>query len=60
MEIKMNYRIAVIASFLAFLLMPGWMSAQSHVVSGVVRDAQTQEPVIGAAVLVKGTMNGVI
>ncbi|NLO00124.1 MAG: TonB-dependent receptor plug domain-containing protein [Bacteroidales bacterium] len=56
----MNYRIAVIASFLAFLLMPGWMSAQSHVVSGVVRDAQTQEPVIGAAVLVKGTMNGVI
>jgi TonB-linked SusC/RagA family outer membrane protein len=32
--------------------------AQTQTVSGVVYDAKTKEPVIGAAVLVKGTTNG--
>lgn len=58
MEINMNYRIAFFASFLAFLWMPGGLSAQNQTVSGTVRDARTQEPVIGAAVMVKGTVNG--
>lgn len=58
MEINMNYRIAFFASFLAFLWMPGGLFAQNQTVSGTVRDARTQEPVIGAAVMVKGTVNG--
>lgn len=35
------------------------MSAQSVAVSGVVKDAVTNEPLIGATVMVKGTTNGV-
>ncbi len=34
----------------------GW--AQTQTVSGVVTDAKTNEPLIGAAVMVKGTTNG--
>ena len=35
------------------------MSAQTVAVSGVVKDAVTNEPLIGATVMVKGTTNGV-
>ena len=55
MKIKMfNCAITLI---MLLISMSAW--AQSNTVSGVIRDAKTNEPVAGAAIMVKGTTTGI-
>ncbi|MEG1935771.1 MAG: carboxypeptidase-like regulatory domain-containing protein, partial [Rikenellaceae bacterium] len=43
------------------LMLSMWLhAADQHKVTGVVIDKSTNEPVIGATVIVKGTSNGVV
>ncbi|MDO4879688.1 MAG: TonB-dependent receptor [Capnocytophaga sp.] len=47
--------------FLSILLMllVGWSYAQQRTISGIIRDASTQEPLFGASVVIKGSTKGV-
>ncbi|MEL6629801.1 MAG: carboxypeptidase-like regulatory domain-containing protein, partial [Bacteroidota bacterium] len=48
-------------SLLAFAFGLGWtMYDDPLTIKGYVRDAETQEPLIGATILVKGTNNGAL
>ena len=47
-------------TFLLFVFLAATGFAQTLTVSGVVKDAETGEPVIGAGVLVKGTSSGTV
>lgn len=49
-----------LTAFLAFLLLPMLALAQSGKITGVVLDAETGEPLIGATVGIKGTTKGAI
>lgn len=50
-------KIRIIGLLMAFLLFAGILSAQTKQISGIVTD-QKGEPVIGAAVIVKGSLTG--
>jgi len=45
---------------IAFLAIAAFANAQKTTVTGVVKDAQTGDPILGASVLEKGTTNGII
>lgn len=55
----MKIKLFICATTLILLFASLSAQAQSQTVSGVVRDAKTNEPVAGAAVMVKGTSNGI-
>lgn len=44
---------------LLFLLIPGWISAQTIALKGIVKDA-SGEPLIGVSVVERGTQNGTV
>jgi len=55
---KLNARL--LASVFAFIISCGMLWAQQVSMRGVVKDASTGEPILGANVLEKGTTNGTI
>ncbi|MBP5218118.1 MAG: SusC/RagA family TonB-linked outer membrane protein [Bacteroidales bacterium] len=58
MEIKFKRTLSCLVVLLAYILVPANLLAQTVNVSGVVTDAKTNEPVVGAALMVKGTTRG--
>ena len=58
MEIKFKRTLSCLVVLLAYILIPASLMAQTVNVSGVVTDAKTNEPVVGAALMVKGTTRG--
>lgn len=59
MKISMKHlQMCLLAIVLSFVTALG-LQAQTGTVSGVVSDAKTNEPVVGAALMVKGTTRGV-
>ncbi len=57
-NIKLNARL--LASVFAFIISCGMLWAQQVSVKGIVKDASTGEPILGANILEKGTTNGTI
>lgn len=55
---KLNARL--LASVFAFIISCGMLWAQQVSIKGIVKDASTGEPILGANVLEKGTTNGTI
>jgi TonB-linked SusC/RagA family outer membrane protein len=60
MKTKANLIARFLLSSVLAVMTAAGVWAQSNVVSGVVTDAKTQEPAVGAAVMVKGTTRGMI
>lgn len=59
MESKMKHLLSSLAAILISILIGISANAQTGTVSGVVKDAKTNEPIVGAALMVKGTSRGV-
>ena len=58
MEIKMKRLLSCLAIFTLSMLTSLGIQAQTNNISGTVIDAKTNEPVVGAALMVKGTTRG--
>ena len=56
---RLQWKRAIIYLFLQFLFVHS-LSAQTKVVSGRVTDSQTNEPVSGVSVMVKGAKTGTV
>lgn len=55
---KLNWRVSL--TCIAFLAISLFANAQKSTITGLVKDAQTGEPILGANILEKGTTNGTI
>jgi len=55
---KLNWRASL--TCIAFLAISLFANAQKSAITGLVKDAQTGEPILGANILEKGTTNGTI
>ena len=55
---KLNWRASL--TCIAFLAIGLFANAQKSTITGLVKDAQTGEPILGANILEKGTTNGTI
>ncbi|SFK57452.1 TonB-dependent receptor [Porphyromonadaceae bacterium KH3CP3RA] len=56
----MRYRfdLSILSVFLFFLVFPVYSYSQTGTIKGKIVDAQTNEPLIGASVLIEGTTSG--
>lgn len=55
---KLNWRASL--TCIAFLAIGLFANAQKSTITGIVKDAETGEPILGANILEKGTTNGTI
>ncbi|WP_232001481.1 TonB-dependent receptor [Proteiniphilum saccharofermentans] len=55
---KHRFDLSILSVLLFFLAFPVYVYSQTGTIKGKIVDAQTNEPLIGASVLIEGTTNG--
>lgn len=53
-----RFNLSILSVLLFFLVFPVYAYSQTGTIKGKILDAQTNEPLIGASVLIEGTTNG--